>query len=195
MNTCPNCGYQGDEYTCPNCGGAMVPAGNSQYGDSQNSYYSNNSSYSGYDQNQNAGYNSQGGNYDQNNSYNQGGSYSQNQGYGQQNYNSASHSQNQDIAQNFLSGQMGSYSPQGTNIPPEYAPISMWGYFGYQILFAIPCIGIILLCVFAFGGTQNINLKNFARSYFCSLIIGLVLLLIFWTSVMSMIGGAAYYYR
>ena len=53
------------------------------------------------------------------------------------------------------------------NISPEYKPISMWGYFGYEILFAIPCIGFILLCVFAFGGTSNINLKNFARSYFC----------------------------
>lgn len=35
------------------------------------------------------------------------------------------------------------------NIPYEYKPISMWGYFGYQILFAIPCIGWILLLVFA----------------------------------------------
>ena len=57
------------------------------------------------------------------------------------------------------------------NIPEEYQPISMWGYFGYEILFALPCIGFILLCVFAFGGTKNVNLKNFARSYFCFLII------------------------
>ena len=41
-------------------------------------------------------------------------------------------------------------------------------------MFSIPCIGFILLCVFSFGGTQNVNLKNFARSYFCFLIIGLV---------------------
>ena len=57
------------------------------------------------------------------------------------------------------------------NIPEEYKPISMWGYFGYQLLFNIPCIGFIMLLVFAFGGTKNINLKNFARSYFCVLII------------------------
>ena len=24
------------------------------------------------------------------------------------------------------------------NIPDEYKPISMWGYFGYEILFSIP---------------------------------------------------------
>ena len=61
------------------------------------------------------------------------------------------------------------------NIPMEYQPISMWGYFGYEILFSIPCIGWILLLVFAFGGTRNINVRNFARSYFCLLIIVAVL--------------------
>ena len=40
-------------------------------------------------------------------------------------------------------------------IPEEYRPISMWGYLGYQILFALPCVGLILLLVFSFGGTKN----------------------------------------
>ena len=53
------------------------------------------------------------------------------------------------------------------NIPNEYKPISAWGYFGYEILFAIPIIGFIILVIFALGGARNINLKNFARSYFC----------------------------
>lgn len=60
----------------------------------------------------------------------------------------------------------------------DYTPISMWGYFGYEILFAIPCIGFILLLVFSFGGTKNINLRNFARSYFCVLIIAVILAVI-----------------
>ncbi len=55
-------------------------------------------------------------------------------------------------------------------IPPEYTPISMWGYFGYQIVFAIPIIGFIVLVVLAISAS-NINLKNYARSYFCVLII------------------------
>lgn len=74
------------------------------------------------------------------------------------------------------------------NIPEEYRPISMWGYFGYELLFSIPCIGFIILCVFALGGTRNINLKNFARSYFCLLIIGLILGLIIFLLVF-IIGG------
>lgn len=63
------------------------------------------------------------------------------------------------------------YTTKTVNIPEEYKPISMWGYFGYELLFSIPCVGFILLLVFAFGGTKNINLKNFARSYFCYFII------------------------
>ena len=60
-------------------------------------------------------------------------------------------------------------------IPEEYKPISMWGYFGYELLFSIPCVGFIVLLVFAFGGNKNVNVKNFARSYFCYFIIVAVL--------------------
>ena len=70
-------------------------------------------------------------------------------------------------------------------IPEEYTPISMWGYFGYQLLFAIPCIGFIVLIVLAISA-KNINLRNFARSYFCMFIIGLVI------GILAMVfGGAA----
>lgn len=77
--------------------------------------------------------------------------------------------------------------PQGNgmqDIPPEYKPISMWGYFGYELLFAIPCVGFILLLVFAFGGTSNQNVKNFARSYFCLFIIMAVLI-----AIIALTGG------
>lgn len=74
-----------------------------------------------------------------------------------------------------------------TNLPEEYRPISMWGYFGYQILFSIPCVGFIALLIFAFGGTKNVNLKNFARSYFCFTIILVVLVVLFTIAF----GGAA----
>ena len=32
-----------------------------------------------------------------------------------------------------------------SNIPEEYRPISAWGYVGYNLLFSIPFVGIILL--------------------------------------------------
>ncbi len=64
------------------------------------------------------------------------------------------------------------------NIPEKYRPISMWGYFGYQILFSIPIVGFIFLVVFALGGTKNVNKRNFARSYFCYLIILIIIMTI-----------------
>ena len=68
----------------------------------------------------------------------------------------------------------------GANLNPgeDYTPISMWGYFGYQLLFGLPCVGFILLLVFSFGGTKNVNVRNFARSYFCYMIVIIVLLLL-----------------
>ena len=56
----------------------------------------------------------------------------------------------------------------------------LYGYFGYEMLFSIRFRGLILLLVFSFGGTKNINLRNFARSYFCfSIIIIIFIAIIF----------------
>ena len=74
------------------------------------------------------------------------------------------------------------------NIPEEYKPISMWGYFGYELLFAIPLVGFIVLLVFAFGGTRNKNLKNFARSYFCAMIVSVIIIVI----LAFVLGGLGY---
>lgn len=68
--------------------------------------------------------------------------------------------------------------PTYVNIPPEYKPISMWGYFGYEILFSIPIIGWLLLLIFALGGHSNKNVRNFAASYFCGLILLIIIILI-----------------
>ena len=65
----------------------------------------------------------------------------------------------------------------GYQLPPNMinTPLSMWAYFGYTILFSIPLVGFICVIVFSFGGTNNINLRNFARSQFCFFIVGLIL--------------------
>ena len=54
-------------------------------------------------------------------------------------------------------------------------PISMWGYFGYEILFSLPLFGWICALVLSFT-SPNVNVRNFARSYFCKLLLVLVLL-------------------
>lgn len=99
------------------------------------------------------------------------------------------------------SGPQGQYSgPQGqygapvysqapvdmneNNLPYRFRPISMWGYFGYQFLFAIPVVGLILAIVWSFS-SDNINRRNYARSQFCWLIIDLVIFAI----IVAVAGG------
>ena len=60
---------------------------------------------------------------------------------------------------------------------PKYKLLSPWAYVGYNLLFAIPVIGFILLLVFCFSD-GNLNRRNYARSFFCSLVIGLIIFIL-----------------
>lgn len=70
--------------------------------------------------------------------------------------------------------------PEGLRVPPvpkakpeipgEYKPLSPWAYFGWQLLFAIPFVGFVLLIVMSFA-PRNKNLKNFTRSYWCAALV------------------------
>ncbi len=72
--------------------------------------------------------------------------------------------------------------------PPENAPLSPWAYFGLKILFAIPIVGFIFLIIFSCK-SDNINRRNFARSYWCDLIIYAVILLIY-VIIFAIVGGS-----
>lgn len=80
---------------------------------------------------------------------------------------------------------------QNYNITEEYRPVSMWGFLGYRILFALPCVGFILILVFSFGATKNLTIRNFARSYLCFLlllvIIGIISLIL--SSLVGFVSG------
>ena len=60
------------------------------------------------------------------------------------------------------------------NGPEMYRPISAWGYFGYGLLFSLPIIGFIFLLIYSFDDSR-INRRNYARSYFCVLALGLII--------------------
>ena len=75
-------------------------------------------------------------------------------------------------------------------LPDEYKPISMWGYFGYEILFSIPLVGFIILIVMSISA-KNQNVKNFARSYFCFTIVVIVLLVILLVALVGAAGASA----
>ena len=63
-----------------------------------------------------------------------------------------------------------------SNIPEQYRPISPWSYFGHGILYAIPILGLIFLVIHSLSSVRNVNLRNYARSYFCGLVLVLVVL-------------------
>lgn len=205
MKKCPNCGQTSDDKFCPYCGTSLQetaegpaqtssdPAAFDAAGDTagtDTAQTENPIADNGYTGNVPPFPEEQSADYmgtDHQQSY-------QNS-YDWQNQYSHQSMPHQETGNSFFSGTMGSYQPDGMQIPREYQPISMWGYFGYTVLFSIPCIGFIFLCIFAFGGTVNLNLKNYARSYFCACIIGIVLMVIFWMIfVFVLAGSGAHYY-
>lgn len=93
---------------------------------------------------------------------------------GQQNYERNSGNQGQQTPPPYTPPYQ--YKMTIEDLPHEYRPIGMWGYFGYSLLFNIPFAGWIIALVFAFGVTSNVNLKNYARGYFCGLLVVLALI-------------------
>lgn len=61
-----------------------------------------------------------------------------------------------------------------SNVPNEYRPMSSWGYIGYNILFSIPLVGLILMIVFALDDSY-IARRNYARSFLWVLLICIIL--------------------
>lgn len=85
-------------------------------------------------------------------------------------------------------------------IPESHKPLSPWAYVGYQLLFSIPLVGFILLIVFSLQSDGNINRRNFARSYWCAALIGVVFAVIvvilaiaFGSSLAALVESGMYY--
>ena len=73
------------------------------------------------------------------------------------------------------------------DLPDHLRPLSPWAYFGLSLLYSVPIVGFIFLIIFSIS-RANINRRNFTRSYWCSLIIvGVILLIVL---VIAIITGA-----
>ena len=59
------------------------------------------------------------------------------------------------------------------SIHEKFRPISAWGYIGYQILFSLPILGLILMIVFACSN-ENINRRNYARANLILIVISAI---------------------
>ena len=78
--------------------------------------------------------------------------------------------------------------PAAPVLPKENKPLSPWAYYGLQLLFAIPLVGFICLIVFSLDN-GNINRRNFARSYWCNLLITLAVVIVI--TVLLLVTGAS----
>lgn len=87
------------------------------------------------------------------------------------------------------SSQQGQYQNNG-GYTPQYKPLSPWAYFGYNILFSLPLVGFILLIVFSFSD-DNINRRNYARSFFVGLLFALIIGIIVF-AIVAIVGIGAF---
>ncbi len=139
--------------------------------DNQGGYDQNSYNQNGYNQN----------NYDQNsynqNSYDQN-SYNQNS-YDQNGYHQNSYNQNGGYTQNYYAPNQG-YQPNYNNQAPgmDTSPMSMGDWLLTSLALLIPCAGIILYFVWAFGSHGNINRRNFCRAQLIMMGVILVLYII-----------------
>lgn len=77
------------------------------------------------------------------------------------------------------------------NLPLQYRPLSPWAYFGLSLLFSIPIVGFVFLIVFSFS-KANINRRNYARSFFCSLLLAVILIIVLIICAGGFAAAAAY---
>ena len=62
-------------------------------------------------------------------------------------------------------------------IPKNYIPMSPWAYIGWGLVYSIPIVGFIFLIVNSFR-EDNLNRRNYTRSYWCALLIVLILIVV-----------------
>ena len=56
-------------------------------------------------------------------------------------------------------------------------PLSPWQYFGLQLLYSVPVVGFVFLIIHSVGA-RNVNMRNFARSYWCVLAVVLIAVIV-----------------
>lgn len=166
MKVCSNCGTPGSGSFCTKCGGNMVESNGDDLVSSTNRNFSINQSQPLNDSNSSSSNNM---NHSQE-------MYQPNSNYSSFNYQQPLYQAS--LSKDFI-------------LPMEYQPISPMGYFGYSLLFGLPLVGFVALLIIAFGGTKNINLRNYARGL-------LIPQAIIWGVIAFMfaiaLGGASYYF-
>ena len=74
----------------------------------------------------------------------------------------------------------------------QYRLLSPWADGGYGLLFTLPVIGWILAIVFALND-DNLNRRNFARGYWCMVLVVVILSIVGMVMGVSIMDGFSSY--
>jgi hypothetical protein len=86
-------------------------------------------------------------------------------------------------------------SPPEQAFRPSSEPLSVKEWFLTLFIAWIPLVGLIMLLVWAFDNTTNINKKNFAKANLLWTVVGIVLaiivVMIFMGAILSIVGSSS----
>lgn len=113
------------------------------------------------------------------------------QGYTQPN---SGYQQDYTYNTNYNSGYSNNYQNPGTE-GMDTTPLSMGEWLLTLLAAVIPCAGLILYCIWAFGKTGNIHRRNFCRASLILQAISIVITIVFVMFITFVgISGYSYYY-
>lgn len=78
--------------------------------------------------------------------------------------------------------------PPANYAQPGREPLGVGQYIGMFLLMCVPLLNVILLFMWSFGGSVNLNKKNFARASLLLGVIAIVLSIVFSVFLTSMLG-------
>ena len=126
----------------------------------------------------------------------------QNEGNADSGFSNTSESMNQNYQYSYGNGD---YQPNGYDNQnnynqyqqPDKSVMSMGDWLITLLALLIPCAGIILYFVWAFGKNENENRKNYCRAYLIywgiTTVLGIILFIFFGAMFFNMIGSSGYY--
>jgi len=71
------------------------------------------------------------------------------------------------------------------DLPEELKVVPALHFFLYQVVFAIPLVGLIVVIIMSLGATKNKNIRNFARAQLIAIVVGIVLTMLFGAAILS----------
>jgi len=88
----------------------------------------------------------------------------------------------------YAPGQTYAQQPPAYSGQPGSEPLRVGQYIGMLLLMCVPILGVILLFMWGFGSSVNLNKKNYARAMLIVSAIGIVLSIVFGAALIGIMG-------